>query len=127
MVPGRAAARALAVPAGTAGRGGSGVRPGRPLPPGPGGGGGPAYHQPMIRNVVVVKLAAGHDAAEVAKLQDGLRNLGLRDGNWSFAIVGDFTDEAAYRGYDADDEHNRLRAQLAPHVEQICRVQYQLP
>jgi hypothetical protein len=95
----------------------------------------------MIRNVVVVKLAAGHDAAEVAKLQDGLRNLncpgtvsytvgddlGLRDGNWSFAIVGDFTDEAAYRGYDADDEHNRLRAQLAPHVEQICRVQYQLP
>lgn len=88
-----------------------------------------------------MKLAAGHDAAEVAKLQEGLRNLncpgtvsftvgddlGLRDGNWSFAIVGDFTDEAAYRGYDGDDEHNRLRAQLAPHVEQICRVQYQLP
>jgi Stress responsive A/B Barrel Domain len=95
----------------------------------------------MIRNVVMVKLAAGADAAEVAKLQDGLRNLhcpgtvsytvgddlGLRDGNWSFGIVGDFTDEAAYRAYDADAEHNRLRAQLAPHVEQIARLQYGLP
>ena len=88
-----------------------------------------------------MKLAAGHDAADVAKIQDGLRglncpgtvsftvgdDLGLRDGNWSFGIVGDFTDEEAYRGYDADAEHNRLRARLAVHVEQIARLQYAVP
>ena len=95
----------------------------------------------MIRNVVMVKLAAGADTGEVAKLQEGLRNLncpgtvsytigddlGLRDGNWSFGIVADFADEESYRGYDADAEHNRLRAGLARHVEQIARVQYALP
>jgi hypothetical protein len=95
----------------------------------------------MIRNVVLVKLAAGHDAAAVAKIQHGLRglncpgtvsytvgdDLGLRAENWSFGIVGDFADEQSYRDYDADAEHNRLRAQLAPFVEQIARLQYALP
>lgn len=53
----------------------------------------------MIRNVVLVKLKAEHDAAEVAEIQEGFRNLdcpgtlsytigddlGLRDGTWNFA------------------------------------------
>jgi hypothetical protein len=95
----------------------------------------------VIRNVVLVKLKAGADTAEVAHIQDGLRNLGcpgtvsftlgddlgLRDGTWSFAIVADFTDEAAYRGYDLDAEHNRLRGLLAPLAEQTARVQFELP
>jgi hypothetical protein len=95
----------------------------------------------MIRNVVLVKLKPGADAAEVAQIQEGLRNLGcpgtvsyalgddlgLRDGNWSFAIVGDFTDEDSYRAYDLDPEHNRLRARLGPLSEQIARVQFELP
>jgi len=95
----------------------------------------------VIRNVVLVKLKAGADAAEVARIQDGLRNLGcpgtvsftlgddlgLRDGTWSFAIVADFTDEAAYRGYDLDPEHNRLRGLLGLLAEQTARVQFELP
>lgn len=95
----------------------------------------------MIRNVVMVKLKPGHDAAEVADVQEGFSNLncpgtvsytigndlGLRDGNWSFAIVADFTDEAAYRGYDEDAEHNRLRTVLAPMVDQIARTQFEVP
>jgi hypothetical protein len=95
----------------------------------------------MIRNVVMVKLKDGADPAAVATLQEGLRNLGcpgtvsytigddlgLRDGNWSFAIVGDFSDVDSYRGYDLDPEHNRIRAQLVPLTEQIVRVQYELP
>ncbi|HEY4027376.1 MAG TPA: Dabb family protein [Candidatus Dormibacteraeota bacterium] len=94
----------------------------------------------MIRNVVLVKLKAGHDAAQVAAIQEGLRGLdcpgtlsytigndvGLRDGNWSFAIVADFADRDAYRAYDQDAEHNRLRARLAPMAEQISRVQFEL-
>jgi len=95
----------------------------------------------MIRNVVLVKLKADHDAAKVAEIQEGLRRIeclgtlrytlgddaGLRDGNWSFAIVADFEDRDAYRAYDQDPEHNRLRARLAPMAEHIARVQFEVP
>ncbi len=95
----------------------------------------------MIRNVVMVHLSADHDRAEVADLMSRFReldcpgtvsytlgdDLGLREsGNWSFAIVADFVDVDAYRAYDADDEHNRLRARLGPMVEQIARVQFEV-
>ena len=95
----------------------------------------------MIRNVVLVKLKAGQDAAVIAEIQKGLRgldcpgtvsytvgdDLGLREGSWSFAIVADFTDEDSYRAYDQDAEHNRIRARLAPLAEQVARVQFELP
>jgi Stress responsive A/B Barrel Domain len=94
----------------------------------------------MIRNVVLVELKPGSDLAEVAAIQDGLRaldcpgtlsytigdDLGLRDGNWSFAIVADFSDAGAYRGYDEDVEHNRLRARLAPLAQQVARAQFEV-
>ena len=55
------------------------------------------------------------------------RDLGLRDGGWS-AITNDWVDEDAYRGYDLDEEHNRIRRELfAPIAEQIVRVQFALP
>ncbi|KWX68109.1 Dabb family protein [Mycobacterium sp. NAZ190054] len=95
----------------------------------------------MIRNVVLAKLKTGYDAAEVERVQDGLRALncpgtvrytvgtdaGLRDGNWDFVIVADFEDVTAYRGYDEDAAHNELRARLAPFVEQIARAQFEVP
>src|ERR1700744_251764 len=95
----------------------------------------------MIRNVVMVRLKPGHDAARVAEIQDGFRrldcpgtlsytigdDLGLREGTWSFAIVSDFTDVDAYRGYDRDKRHNELRAEPASSAEQVARTQFQLP
>lgn len=95
----------------------------------------------MIRNVVLAKLTTDHDAAEVAAIQEDLRNLnhpgtvrytigsdaGLRDGNWDFVIVADFADVAAYRSYDEDAAHNALRARLAPFVDQIARAQFEIP
>jgi hypothetical protein len=95
----------------------------------------------MIRNVVMIALVEAHDPAAVAEVQEGFRSLqptgcvsytigddlGLREGNWSFAIVADFVDEASYRAYDADPEHNRLRGLLAEHVASIARVQFSLP
>jgi quinol monooxygenase YgiN len=95
----------------------------------------------MIRNVVMIELTEDADLAEVARIQDGFRamelsgclsytlgdDLGLREGNWSFAIVSDFEDGDAYRSYDLDEEHNRLRSQLAPFVQQIARCQFELP
>ena len=95
----------------------------------------------MVRNIVLVKLVPGQSPAAVAKAQQAFLDLncpgtlsysigddlGLRDGNWSFAIVADFTDVDAYRAYDQDAEHNRARAELLPLTEQIARVQFEMP
>ena len=95
----------------------------------------------MIRNVVLVKLKAGQDPAVVAKAQQAFldlncpgtlsytigNDLGLREGNWSFAIVADFTDAEAYRAYDHDPEHNQARAGLIRLTEQIARIQFEMP
>ena len=103
----------------------------------------------MIRNVVLGLLRAQSDpvlaAADSAQLDQALtalaaltfpglvavyvgRDLGLREGGWSFAITSDWADAAAYRVYDLDDEHNRLRRELfAPICEQIARVQFAIP
>jgi hypothetical protein len=95
----------------------------------------------VIRNVVLVRLKTGQDPAQIADIQEDFRkldcpgtlsysvgdDLGLREGNWSFAIVADFADADSYRAYDLDDAHNRARARLAPLAEQIARVQFQVP
>jgi len=64
---------------------------------------------------VELRLVAGQD-------------LGLRDGNAGYSITVDLADAEAYRIYDLDDEHNRLRRELfAPISASIERVQFQLP
>jgi predicted signal transduction protein with EAL and GGDEF domain len=94
----------------------------------------------VIRNVVMVKMRAGYDEvwlAEHLRRLEALNcpgtvayttgvDLGLREGGWTFAIVADFVDADAYRAYDADEVHNTLRAGLAPHAEQVARVQFEL-
>jgi hypothetical protein len=96
----------------------------------------------MIRNVTMVKLRHDHDpelarrALEEIQTLDiqGMidlvagRDLALRDGTWDLVITADFEDEAAYRRYDQDDEHNRMRRELfGPVAEQIARAQFALP
>lgn len=95
----------------------------------------------MIRNVVLVRLRPGEWGAQVAELQRSLAALpcpgmtgfsmggdaGLREGNMDLAIVSDFVDEHAYREYDADPEHNRLRRELlGPIAEHVERCQFSL-
>ena len=92
----------------------------------------------MIRNVVLGRLRPGADPtrlraalAAIAALQPaGLLavsvgpDLRLREESWDFAITSDFVDEASYRAYDVEDEHNRIRRELfGPICEQIVRVQ----
>lgn len=49
----------------------------------------------------------------------------LREGNWTFCITGDFVDEEAYRRYDKEAEHNRVRRELFdPISEDIVRIQF---
>jgi hypothetical protein len=102
----------------------------------------------VIRNVVVGRLRQaadpGQQAADRALLQQGLAgiaalrfpgllsmdvgaDLGLRDGGWTFAITNDWQDEDAYRVYDADGEHNRLRREIfAVICQDIARVQFEI-
>jgi Stress responsive A/B Barrel Domain len=88
--------------------------------------------------VVMAKFKSGVDPAAAEALYEQFRtlsypgmvsfavgpDLGLREGNWSMSIVADFATEADYRIYDEDPEHNRMRAELAPLVDQIARVQF---
>lgn len=96
----------------------------------------------MIRNVVVGVLnddATPEQAQHALEALAGLRvegvkfemrtglDLGLREGNASYAITADFADEADYRVYDLDEEHNRIRRELfAPISAQIQRIQFTL-
>ena len=92
----------------------------------------------MIRNVVVGRLRPGVDRADVEEALAAIVALrppgcldmrvgtdaGLRDGNWDFTITADFVDVDAYRRYDLEEEHNRIRRELfAPISEEIVRIQ----
>jgi hypothetical protein len=47
--------------------------------------------------------------------------------NATFAVTVDLPDEAAYRAYDLDAEHNRVRAELfAPIRERVDRIQFRI-
>ena len=93
----------------------------------------------MIRNVVMGRVRPDVSpeaiqqalAAIVGLAPDGCLDMrvgvdaGLREGNWSFSIVADFVDEDAYRRYDLDEEHNRIRRELfAPISQEIARIQF---
>ena len=102
----------------------------------------------MIRNVVLGRLRPASDRVQrdtdAALLQEGLAgiaalsfpglvamsvgtDLGLRDGGWSFAIVNDWQDADAYRVYDADEEHNRIRREIFAKIcQDVARVQFQI-
>ena len=93
----------------------------------------------MIRNVVLMKFKAGTTPEQVERLANELQGLqvpgllnisigsdaGLREGNMDLGLVIDLEDEAAYRTYDEDAEHNRIRRDLvAPITERVERLQY---
>lgn len=97
----------------------------------------------MIRNVVTGRLAPSADAAAAARLDAGLagiaglrlpgllratvgRDAGLREGGWDFAIVNDFVDADAYRGYDRDPEHQVHRAAIVAVCAEVARVQFEI-
>jgi hypothetical protein len=95
-----------------------------------------------MRNVVVGRLREGADEALLDEAlrallllpMDGLlemhvgRDAGLREGTWDYVITADFEDADAYRRYDADEEHNRLRRELFDVLsEEIARAQFEIP
>ena len=98
----------------------------------------------MIRNVVMGRIRDADDAAAQAQLDEGLagiaalqlpgqlamavgRDLGLRDGGWTFALTNDWADAEAYRSYDTDAEHNRYRRLIVEVCAEVVRVQFAVP
>ena len=96
----------------------------------------------VIRNVVVGTVKDGVTTEQIEEALAAIRamkvpgveldvatgvDLGLREGNANFAITVDIADEEAYKVYDADDEHNRIRRELfAPISASIQRIQIRL-
>jgi hypothetical protein len=93
----------------------------------------------MVRNIVIIHLKDGTTPEAVQALKTALEamrvpgllqmtvgvDLRLRDGNADVGIVSDLADEAAYRVYDADEEHNRIRRELvAPIAASVDRCQF---
>jgi hypothetical protein len=95
----------------------------------------------MIRHVALFRLRGGVDPDMVVAFVeairkvhvDGLRrlevgpDLGLRDGNCDLAVVCDLDDRDAYLRFDSDQEHVRVRKELAaPIAETIERIQFEI-
>ena len=95
----------------------------------------------MIRNVVLGRLRPDTDPALIDQALAGIvalnipgtvvaragRDAGLRPGNWDYAITSDFEDEDAYRRYDQDESHNRLRREFfGPLSAEIARLQFEI-
>jgi len=95
----------------------------------------------MIRSVIAVKFKAGTTPAQARSLVDAMQgvrvdgmrsldcgtDLGLKDGNWDYALTADFDDQDAYTRYDLDPEHNRIRREIgAGMTESAVRVQFEL-
>jgi Stress responsive A/B Barrel Domain len=95
----------------------------------------------VIRHAALLRFKDGTPAEDVEAVAAALRGVatggllaltvgrdaGLREGNAGLAIVADFADEAAYRAYDEDAEHNRIRRELlAPILDRAERCQFRV-
>lgn len=94
----------------------------------------------MIRSIILLKFKPDTTEQQIADMmaageamlerQPGCRgytlsrDLGLKAGRMSLAAIIDFEDEAAFRAYDVDEAHQRIRRDvLAPIVESRASCQ----
>ena len=95
----------------------------------------------MIRSVFMLKVKPGATPeplealirtsrtpmVEGRTISNGL-DLGFRQGSFDFCQVTDIVDVEAYRRWDADPGHNRMREELvAPIREREERCQFEVP
>lgn len=95
----------------------------------------------MIRHIVLFRLNQTATPERVEQIRAQLAalpcpgrtsftmgpDLALRAGTMDVALVADFTDVDAFRAYDADPEHDRIRRELiAPIAERLERCQFAL-
>ncbi len=96
----------------------------------------------MMRHIALLQWRQGTSDAQIAAAEKALtrmpevmpfirrydigRDLGV-NGSHHFAVVADFDSVDDYRAYADNDEHRRVIAELiAPMMESIARVQFNL-
>lgn len=98
----------------------------------------------MIRHVVMFRFREDVDAAQRQAVHDAIAtmpeatgvtenyaigsDLDLADGNFDFAVVGDFADQAAYEAYRDHPEHRRIIAEvIRPAITYRAAIQFEIP
>ncbi len=98
----------------------------------------------MIRHVVMFRFRDDTDPAQRQAVQDAIAtmpeatgvteaydigfDLGLAEGNFDFAVVGDFADQAAYLAYRDHPEHRRIVSEIIlPTISDRAAIQYEIP
>ena len=97
----------------------------------------------MIRHVVMFRFREDADEAQRQAVHDAIAampeatgvteayaiggDLGLAEGNFDFAVVGDFADRAAYETYRDHPEHRRIVAEIIrPAITDRAAIQYEI-
>jgi hypothetical protein len=98
----------------------------------------------VIRHIALLTFVDGTSDAQVRAVKDALAtlpdllpqlrsyaigpDLGINEGNASFAVVAEFADAADYTAYRDDTEHRRIIAELiAPILAARTGAQYEIP
>jgi len=96
----------------------------------------------VLRHAVLFRWRPGTDPGDVAQAADALRRLpavipelkhyrvgpdaGRVAGNWDFAVVADFDDEAGWRTYTDHPAHLAVAARIRSLMEDRAAVQYEV-
>ena len=98
----------------------------------------------MIRHVVMFKFRDDADEAQRQAVHDAVATmpeatgvteayaigpaLGLAEGNFDFAVVGDFADQEAYLTYRDHPEHKRIVFDIIrPAITDRAAIQFEIP
>lgn len=98
----------------------------------------------MIRHVVMFKFRDDADEAQRQAVHDAIAtmpeatgvteaytfgpDLGLAEGNFDFAVVGDFADQEAYLTYRDHPEHQRIVFDIIrPAITDRAAIQFETP
>ena len=96
----------------------------------------------MLRHIAMFRFAPETTPDQIELMVEGLRSLpghipevraftigrdlGLREGNWDYAVVADFDDVDGWRVYAADAVHQQVIAeQITPIITERTSVQFE--
>jgi hypothetical protein len=96
----------------------------------------------VLRHIVMFRFATDTPPDKIEHLAEGLRSLpdqvpqvrgftfgrdlGLREGNWDYAVVADFDDVDGWKAYAADPVHQQVIAErITPIITERTSVQFE--
>ena len=55
------------------------------------------------------------------------RDFGVNEKDWTYAVVGDFTDFDAFRTWHDDPRRRPLAMRVVPHIDRVARCVIEIP